>query len=66
MYAGTASRRSERVTGSDGGVRGRCRQHCKPTLMRLFGEVSLKRMGYGAWGAESIFPLDGELNLRTD
>jgi hypothetical protein len=35
-------------------------------LMTLFGEVTVRRLGYGARGEESVFPLDGELNLPRD
>jgi hypothetical protein len=59
-------RRVEQIIGADGVVRGQCRAHCERQLMTLFGEVRLERMGYGARGAESIFPLDGELNLPAD
>ena len=42
-----ASREGKRedVRGSDGVVRGRCREGCKRTLMSLFGEVVPKRKG---------------------
>jgi len=58
--------RVEQITGVDGVVRDQCRAHCERQLMRLFGEVRLKRMGYRARGAESIFPLDAALSLPTD
>jgi hypothetical protein len=32
-------------------------------LSTLFGEVRVKRLGYGATGVESLHPLDAELNL---
>jgi hydroxypyruvate isomerase len=32
-------------------------------LSTLFGEVRVKRLGYGAAGVESLHPLDAELNL---
>jgi hypothetical protein len=58
--------RVEQLVGADGVVRDQCRAHCERQLMTLFGEVSVRRMGYGARGVESIFPLDRELNLPTD
>ena len=35
-------------------------------LATLFGEVKLRRAGYGARGRESLHPLDGELNLPAE
>jgi hypothetical protein len=32
-------------------------------LSTIFGEVRVKRLGYGATGAESLHPLDAELNM---
>jgi hypothetical protein len=32
-------------------------------LMSMFGEVVVKRLAYGARGEESVFSLDGDLNL---
>jgi hypothetical protein len=56
----------EAVTGRDGVVRTRCREGCERTLMSLFGEVVLKRKGYGAPGVSSLFPLDAQLNLPPE
>ncbi|MCP4208110.1 MAG: ISKra4 family transposase [Shimia sp.] len=54
------------VIGGDSVIRTHRRAGCTRTLMSLFGEVSVKRMGYGARGKESIFPLDAQLNLPRD
>lgn len=54
------------VTGADGVLRTHRRSGCRRALMSLFGEVTVKRMGYGAPGQESIFPLDAQLNLAKD
>lgn len=58
-------KRSE-IIGADGEQRTHCREGCERTLMSLFGQVTVKRMGYGARGKESLYPLDGELNLAGD
>jgi hypothetical protein len=34
--------------------------------MSVFGEVDVNRLGYGLPGEQSLFPLDGELNLPLD
>jgi hypothetical protein len=34
--------------------------------MSLFGEVNVKRLGYGARGKDRVFPLDAQLNLPKD
>ena len=36
------------------------------TLRTTFGEVSVRRFGYGGDGLESLHPLDGELNLPPE
>jgi hypothetical protein len=56
----------EHVIGGDGIIRTHRRRGCTRTLMSLFGEVSVKRMGYGERGQESVFPLDARLNLPRD
>jgi len=58
-------RRSE-VIGADDIERTHVRVNCKRKLTSLFGEVSVRRMGYGTRGHNSLFPLDGELNLPDD
>lgn len=35
-------------------------------LATVFGKVEVRRVGYGAEGAESLHPLDGELNLPRE
>jgi hypothetical protein len=54
--------RLEQVTGEDGIMRNHRRNGTKRDLMTVFGEVEVKRLGYGARGTTSLFPLDGELN----
>lgn len=54
------------VTGSDGVVRTRCRSGCERSLMTIFGEVTVRRKGYGASGVGMVFPMDAELNLPRD
>jgi hypothetical protein len=56
----------EAVAGSDGVARTRCRGGCERDLMSVFGEVQVRRRGYGAPGVSSVFPLDAELNLPAD
>ncbi len=54
------------VIGHDGVERSHCRRDCERSLMSLFGEVRVRRLGYGEAGHPSLFPLDGELNLPAD
>jgi hypothetical protein len=54
------------VIGGDGVRRTHCRAGCTRPLMSLFGEVTVKRLGYGARVQDSIFPLDAPLNLLRD
>jgi hypothetical protein len=56
----------ERVVGEDGIARTHRRAGCERRLETRFGEVTVRRWGYGARGLESIFPLDAELNLPPD
>ena len=56
----------EAVVGSDGVARTRCREGCERDLMSVFGEVQVRRRGYGVPGVSSVFPLDAELNLPAD
>ena len=58
--------RRDTVAGSDGVVRSQYRENCERKLMTLFGEVTVRRMRYGAPGTDSVFPLDAELNLPGD
>jgi hypothetical protein len=50
------------VHGSDGVRRGERRLH-ERGLSTIFGEVRVKRLGYGTAGVESLHPLDAELNM---
>lgn len=63
-----AARESQRaaVRGADGVLRMHCRKGCERALMTLFGEVTVRRMRYGAPGHVSVFALDAELNLPGD
>ena len=60
-----AEEKLERVTGADGEERRHCRLRSR-VLMTLFGEVTVKRLGYSGARLESIFPLDAALNLPPD
>ena len=52
------------VRGADGVQRSEQRLH-ERGLSTLFGEVRVKRLGYGAAGVDSVHPLDAELNLPS-
>ncbi len=56
---------SESVRDSDGAERTQARLH-ERTLATVFGDVEVRRMGYGEEGAESLHPLDAELNLPPE
>jgi hypothetical protein len=53
------------VEGADGVVRSRVRLQ-ERELETVFGTVSVERAGYGQQGAESLHPLDAELNLPDE
>ena len=53
------------VQGADGVERPKARMH-ERGLQTVFGEVRVERLGYGAKGAESLHPLDAELNLPVE
>jgi hypothetical protein len=53
------------VVGTDDKVRAHCRPRSR-ALKTLFGEVTVKRLGYSADDATSLFPLDAALNLPDD
>lgn len=53
------------VRGADGIARDQARLH-ERGLSTLFGEVRVRRLGYGADGAESLHPLDADLNLPAE
>ncbi len=50
------------VCGADGVERSERRLH-ERGLFTVFGEVRVKRLGYGAAGVDSLHPLDAELNM---
>ncbi len=50
------------VCGADGVTRNAPHRH-ERGLSTVFGEVRVKRLGYGAAGVESLHPLDAQLNL---
>jgi hypothetical protein len=53
------------VRGADGIERSRVRLQ-ERKLETLFGTVTVERVGYGQEGAESLHPLDAELNLPVE
>jgi hypothetical protein len=53
------------VRGSDGVAREQERLHDRG-LETVFGEVEVQRVGYGAEGADSLHPLDADLNLPPE
>jgi len=55
----------ETVVGADGYERGHCRARSR-TLATLFGEVTVRRLGYSGAQLDSVFPLDEALNLPPD
>lgn len=56
---------SEPVVDAEGQERKTQRLH-ERDLATVFGKVQVRRLGYGAEGAESLHPLDGELNLPRE
>lgn len=59
------ARAIEPVKDAAGVERPIVREHTR-TLRTTFGEVSVKRLGYGAEGSQSLHPVDAELNLPGD
>lgn len=57
--------RLEAVVGSDERRRTHRRKR-KRNVSIIFGKVHVERIGYGARGATSLFPLDAQLNLPAD
>jgi len=53
------------VRGADGIDRDQARVHARG-LSTIFGEVQVRRLGYGADGVESLHPLDAALNLPAE
>jgi hypothetical protein len=56
----------EKQIGADGVSRTHRRADCTRALETRFGEVSVRRIGYGGRGMDSMFPLDSALNLPAD
>jgi hypothetical protein len=56
---------SEPVIDAEGEERKSKRLH-ERGLATVFGKVEVRRLGYGAEGADSLHPLDGELNLPQE
>lgn len=59
-------RRHREVKGKDSLVRSYCREKRTRQLETLFGSVTVGRKVYSEPGHDSLFPLDGELNLGKD
>jgi hypothetical protein len=58
--------RKHDVKGPDGTMLTHCRANCERLLMSIFGKVTVRRKGYSRRGMQSVFPLDGQLNLPDD
>ena len=56
---------SEPVVDASGEERTSKRLH-ERDLATVFGKVEVRRLGYGAEGADSLHPLDGDLNLPQE
>ena len=56
----------ESLAGSDGVERTHRRDETERGLMTRFGSVRVERIGYGARGHDSLFPLDAQLNLPPE
>lgn len=54
------------IKGADGCNLSHIRKNCERSLMSLFGEVKVRRIGYSERYKSSVFPMDGELNLSKD
>lgn len=57
--------RRESVIGAEGTLRRHVRERCR-SLMTVFGDVQVHRLGYSARGTDSVFPLDAQLNLPLE
>lgn len=55
--------RLNEIVGTDGAERSHVRAGCDRGLASLFGQVEVKRLGYGGRDTWSLFPMDAELNL---
>lgn len=58
--------RQKDVIAMDGLARTHIRLACKRSLASVFGQVDVKRIGYGGRNTWSLFPLDADLNLPPD
>ncbi|EQD74629.1 hypothetical protein B1A_04378, partial [mine drainage metagenome] len=56
--------KQDRVIAASGTVRRQARERCR-SLMTLFGEVRVHRLGYSDRRTDSVFPLDAQLNLPS-
>jgi hypothetical protein len=56
---------AEPVSGADGHAHTHQRTHTR-RLMTIFGEVEVRRTGYGGHGTHSLHPLDAVLNLPPE
>jgi hypothetical protein len=56
---------AEPVRGDDGCTHTHRRTHTRG-LMTIFGEVEVRRTGYGSHGTQSLHPLDAALNLPPE
>jgi hypothetical protein len=54
------------VTATAGNKLNHVKQQTNRKLTTLFGNVTVKRIGYNQRRQASQFPLDGELNLAAD
>jgi hypothetical protein len=54
------------VVGNDEVERTQRREGTERSLMSIFGEVKVERVGFSARGSSSRFPLDAELNLPLE
>ena len=57
--------RRDDLSGADGSPLSHCRKNRTRDLMTIFGEVIVRRKGYSTPGRESLFAMDGELNLAN-
>ena len=57
-----AEERCEGVSGVDGEQRRHCRARSR-SLVTLFGDEEVRRLGYSGARLKSVFPLDAALNL---
>jgi hypothetical protein len=64
-HRSAAEEKLDGVSGADGEERRHCRARSR-SLMTLFGEVTVERLGYSGARLESVFPLDAALNLPPD